>query len=170
MTPTTAQPDTKGTLELEAFLPYRLSVLANTLSRVIAETYERRFELSVGEWRLLAVLARFGPSSANAVCSRTAMDKVRVSRAVARGVERGLIDRRIDARDRRRSILTLTAEGRDLHDRIVPAALAREAELLAPFTPDDRRCLLDLLAQLQSRATTIEPRLADAAQAHETED
>src|SRR3546814_14741843 len=89
-------------LKLEAFLPYRLSVLANTLSRLVAQTYEHRYVLSVGEWRLLAVLARFGPLSANQVCARTAMDKVRVSRAVSRAVRRGLVDRRVAAKDRRR--------------------------------------------------------------------
>src|SRR5438445_5347964 len=71
-------------LELERFLPYRLSVLTNRISTAIARVYVRRFGLTVPEWRVMAVLGRFGEMPANAVCERTAMDKVRVSRAVAR--------------------------------------------------------------------------------------
>ena len=51
-------------LELERFLPYRLSVLSNTVSQAIADIYERRFELSITEWRVMAVLGRFEGLSA----------------------------------------------------------------------------------------------------------
>ena len=76
-------------LALEAFLPYRLSVLSNRISGAIGTVYANRFKLSIAEWRLMAALGRFGPMSANEVADRTAMDKVRVSRAVARMVENG---------------------------------------------------------------------------------
>jgi DNA-binding MarR family transcriptional regulator len=76
-------------LELERFLPYRLSVLSNRLSNAIARSYEQRFQLSVTEWRVIAVLGRFPGLSANEVAERTAMDKVAVSRAVARLLESG---------------------------------------------------------------------------------
>ncbi|MCA1778441.1 MAG: MarR family transcriptional regulator, partial [Xanthomonadaceae bacterium] len=42
-------------LELENFLPYRLSVLSNRVSQGIAATYEQRFGLSVTEWRVIAI-------------------------------------------------------------------------------------------------------------------
>jgi len=43
-------------IELEQFLPYRLSVLANTVSQGIARGYRERHDISVTEWRILAVL------------------------------------------------------------------------------------------------------------------
>jgi hypothetical protein len=46
-------------LELERFLPYRLSILSNTVSQSIAAEYQDRFELSMTEWRVMAVLGRF---------------------------------------------------------------------------------------------------------------
>src|SRR3546814_1367690 len=76
------------TLELERFLPYRLSVLSNRVSQKIADTYAERFGLAVTEWRVIAVLGRYPDLSAGAVAERTAMDKVAVSRAVARLLER----------------------------------------------------------------------------------
>src|SRR5438445_8846163 len=126
-----AEPDTTPGLELERFLPYRLSVLSNRISTAIARVYVRRFALTVPEWRVMAVLGRFGPMSANAVCERTAMDKVRVSRAVARLIATGRLARRIDAADRRRSVLALTRAGQDIYAEIAPLALAVEARLTA---------------------------------------
>ena len=43
-------------LQLERFLPYRLSVLANTVSATIAGAYASQHDLSIPEWRVMAVL------------------------------------------------------------------------------------------------------------------
>ena len=91
-------------LILESFIPYRLSVLSNRMSQTIAGLYQKRFGLAVTEWRVMAVLGRFPGLSANEVAERTAMDKVAVSRAVARLLERDLIRREIHSDDRRRSV------------------------------------------------------------------
>ena len=69
-------------LHLEKFLPYRLSVLSNTVSSAIAAAYFMNFGLSIPEWRVMAVLAANPGLSAAEVTARTAMDKVAVSRAV----------------------------------------------------------------------------------------
>ena len=44
------------TLRLDTFLPFRLSVLSNAVSRKIADMYEREFDISIWQWRILAVL------------------------------------------------------------------------------------------------------------------
>src|SRR5215831_10188413 len=113
-------------LELERFLPYRLSVLSNTVSQAIADIYERRFELSITEWRVMAVLARFEGLSAREVAERTAMDKVAVSRALARLVEAGRVHRGTHEGDKRRSVLSLSEAGWQVHDVVAPMARARE--------------------------------------------
>ncbi len=77
-------------LDLERFVPYQLSLLSNVVSQEIAEAYGDRFGLAITEWRILAVLGRFPGMSAAGVAERSAMDKVAVSRAVARLLERGL--------------------------------------------------------------------------------
>src|SRR5260221_14227701 len=89
----------ESSLELERFLPYRLSVLTNRISTAIARIYVRRFALTVPEWRVMAVLGPFGAMPADAVCERTAMDKVRGSRAVARLAAAGRLDPRSDQAD-----------------------------------------------------------------------
>ncbi|MFQ6004049.1 MAG: MarR family winged helix-turn-helix transcriptional regulator, partial [Woeseia sp.] len=102
----------KRELILEDFLPYRLSILSNTVSSTIASAYNRRFGLSIPEWRVIAVLGRFPGLSAVEVAERTLMDKVAVSRAVTRLIKSGRIDRQFADADRRRSLLNLSEQGR----------------------------------------------------------
>ena len=75
-------PNKPARLDLDAFMPYRLSVLTNRVSSAIARHYSERFGLSIPEWRVMAVLGETPGLSARDVAERTAMDKVQVSRAV----------------------------------------------------------------------------------------
>ena len=151
-----AAAEVDGRLVLEDFLPYRLSVLTNRISHAIARQYGARFGLSIAEWRVMAVLGRFAPASANEVSERTAMDKVRVSRAVARLKRSGLIVAATDRADRRRSALRLSAPGKRTYRRIVPLALGLEAELIGALTPSERATLDGLLAKLHARAEVLD--------------
>ena len=137
-------------LELERFLPYRLSILSNRVSQAIAREYQQRFELSMTEWRVMAVLARFDGDglSASAVAGHAEMDKVAVSRAVTRLAAAGRVTRRAHEGDKRRSVLRLTAAGWKVHDAIAPLARAHERAMLAELDDDDRRALARILDKL----------------------
>jgi DNA-binding MarR family transcriptional regulator len=142
-------------LVLERFLPYRLSVLTNRLSGAIAREYSQRFDLGVTEWRVMAILGRTPNLSANQVAQRTAMDKVAVSRAVARLLASGRIEREYDATDRRRSVLRLSKAGYAIYDQIVPLALAFERQVLGELPAEECALLfrlLDRLDELELRA------------------
>lgn len=145
-------PDSKtpdhAPLELERFLPYRLSILSNTISQGIADDYQKRYDLSVTEWRVMAVLARFDGLSAREVAERTAMDKVAVSRALARLVEAGRVNRDTHDGDKRRSVLGLSEAGWKLHDEVAPMARAREREVLAKLNEEERVWLERILDKL----------------------
>src|SRR5512141_2909135 len=135
-------------LELERFLPYRLSILSNTVSQAIAREYQQRFDLSVTEWRVMAVLARFDTLSAREVAERTAMDKVAVSRALAGLVASGRVIRRMDADDKRRSVLRLSASGWKIHDAVAPLARAQERKLLSRLNAEEQSWLDQILNKL----------------------
>ncbi len=141
-------------LDFAHFLPYRLSVLANTISQDIASEYEQRFGLSVTQWRVMAILGRHDDLAARDVAERTAMDKVAVSRAVAGLLERELVSRTVAPSDRRESRLRLTASGRHIHDQIVPLALEHERRLLQRLDAEEQRWLMRILDQLQA---SLEP-------------
>lgn len=142
-------PSEHASWELDRFLPYRLSVLSNRVSQTIAGAYARRFGLAVTEWRVIAVLGRYPALSANGVAARTAMDKVAVSRAVARLLERGLLQRDVHGDDRRRSVLELSEAGYRIYDEVVPLALDYERKLLAPLSTEERTELHRLIGKLQ---------------------
>ncbi|MDQ3288231.1 MAG: MarR family transcriptional regulator [Pseudomonadota bacterium] len=135
-------------LDLEHFLPYRLSVLSNRVSSAIAREYSERFGLGVTEWRVLAVLGRYPDLSAGEVAQRTAMDKVAVSRAVAGLVSAGRLLRETDENDRRRSVLRLSEAGYRIHDEVAPLALAFERRVLDGMDASERDLLFRLLDRL----------------------
>ena len=139
-------------LHLEHFVPYRLSVLTNIVSQSIAEAYEREFGLSIPQWRVIAVLARYPDLSAIEVAERTAMDKVAVSRAVQGLLASRRLVRAYDSGDRRRSRLRLSSAGKSVYTRVAPLALSYERKLLDALSPTDRRTLDRLLGRLVERA------------------
>ena len=126
-------------LHLEGFLPYRLSVLSNTVSSAIAAAYFANFGLSIPEWRVMAVLAANPGLSAAEVTARTAMDKVAVSRAVATLLSAGRLRRTTAPADRRRTHLALTPAGARVYAQVVPMALEYERQLVAPLSKSRTR-------------------------------
>jgi DNA-binding MarR family transcriptional regulator len=142
-------------LILEDFLPYRLSVLSHTISTTIANVYEKRFGVSIPEWRVIAILGRFPGLSAVEVADRTMLDKVAVSRAVTKLIRNGRIDRQFADADRRRSILNLSDEGRQVHDEIAPLALAFEHDLLQGISTEDYDTFNIVIERLLAKARLL---------------
>lgn len=142
-------------LDLDCFLPYRLSVLTNSVSNAIARHYADRFDLAPPEWRVMAALGQSPGLSAREVALRTAMDKVQVSRAVAGLVQARRVKKQMDLRDRRVTRLILTARGRAIYEAIVPEALALEERFLAVLAPKERAALNRLIGKLSSEASAL---------------
>ena len=145
----------KDELILEDFLPYRLSVVSHTISTTIAKVYEKRFGVSIPEWRVIAILGRFPGLSAVEVADRTMLDKVAVSRAVTKLIRNGRIDRQFADADRRRSILNLSEEGRQVHDEIAPLALEFEHDLLQGMSAEDYDTFNTVIERLLAKARLL---------------
>ncbi len=141
-------------LTLDDYLPYRLSIASNAVSKLIARAYEDRFGLTIPQWRLMAVLAE-RPMTQQQIVARTAMDKVTVSRAAHGLVARHLVGRAAHGTDGRSHILALTDQGRDLHSEIAPLAIAYEAALLAGLTPAEVETMKRLLLRLETAANRL---------------
>lgn len=134
--------------DLAEFLPYQLTVAAARVSRAFAERYRTDFGLSIPEWRVLAHLSHSGTVSVREIHARVDMDKSKVSRAAARLVAAGYIEKHENSADRRLIGLTLTPEGRALVARIFPIVRSYQAELIARLGPESeplRRALAALL-------------------------
>ncbi len=145
----------RGGLDLDHFVPYRLSVLSNRVSKAIANEYSVRFGLTIPEWRVMAVLGGTPGLSARAVAERTEMDKVQVSRAVARLLRTRRIQRSTDGEDGRVTRLSLSARGRAIYDEIVPLALQLEERFLSVLSRDERERFDALMTTLSQEAKTF---------------
>jgi DNA-binding MarR family transcriptional regulator len=142
-------------LVLEDFLPYRLSVLSNRISRAIAKRYAKAFALTIPEWRVIAVVGRRPGLTAKEIAEATEMDKVAVSRAVARLMTARRLAAAADRNDARRQLLSLTRDGEALHARIAPIALAAEEKLLAALSVRERTELDALVDRLLDAARSL---------------
>jgi DNA-binding MarR family transcriptional regulator len=142
-------------LRLDAYLPYRLSVASNAVSRLIARAYEDRFGLTIPQWRLIAVLGEDGPLTQQAIGTRTVMDKVTVSRATQGLVKRRLVQRAPHDVDGRSHHLALSKAGELLYSEVAPVALEYEDRLLREFDPAAVEELKRVLRHLERAAEVL---------------
>ena len=146
-----APPPANGdAFRLEDYLPYRLAVAANRVTRLCARRYSETYGLSIPEWRVLAVVGRFGTLSPSAVGEWTAMDKVKVSRAAANLVARGMLRQTQDPEDGRGRLLRLTRKGSAVHDGMVPLACELEGQLADGMSRTEWSSLLKALDKLNT--------------------
>jgi DNA-binding MarR family transcriptional regulator len=145
-------------LDLKEFLPYRLSIVTNKVSYNLGCMYSEKFGMSTSEWRVMAVLGLEKNLSAEQVCTKTEMDKVTVSRAVTRLIEKKHIVRKFSEQDRRRSILRLSKPGYSIYTRIVPLARLYEEQLLDGLSKQEINQLDKLLDKLNRQASDMSGR------------
>ncbi len=106
-------------------------------------------EITPPQWAAVAKLAELGQCSQNLLGRHTAMDVATIKGVVARLEARGLAQTAPDPTDRRRLVVSLTAEGLAAYARWADAARAVTAETLAPLTSAEQSRLLDLLKKLR---------------------
>jgi DNA-binding MarR family transcriptional regulator len=149
---------------LEDFLPFRLSVAAASVSRLMGRRLAEAYGISIAEWRVLTAVGRYGTLSPSLVGERTAMDKVKVSRAAASLVARGLIKQSQDPADGRGRLLRLTRKGASVHNGAAPLAHELESEIAQGLSRNEWAALQKALARLGSHVQSIdEPDTAEAA-------
>jgi len=73
-----------------------------------------------------------------------------ISKSVAMLVQRGWVERKLDARDRRKTLVVLTAAGRRALSGIKNQALRHVMARLEPLTATERRELMPLLSRLEA--------------------
>jgi DNA-binding MarR family transcriptional regulator len=142
-------------MELEKFFPYRITVLAEQVSLATAQVYRTRFALGRDEWRVLAALAHHGELRAADVKERTTLDKMQVSRALARLESDGLVARSPDPTDGRAWRVRVLPAGMALYRKIVPMVQAREEYLLSDLSAEEREVLSTALAKVEARARQL---------------
>ncbi len=128
---------TPENFHLSSFLPYRLAVLSERVSRRLSVEYGRTHGLVVAEWRVLVHLLRCGAVSVRDIHNCVNLEKPRVSRAVSRLEAEGLVQKTQGEADGRLVAISLTDAGRRALTDIIPAATRIERHLMDAVSPDE---------------------------------
>jgi len=141
--------------EIRELISFRIHAVANLLSRGAALTYRRQFDVSLMEWRTLALLGAHEPLSLNELSRHAGLDKSQMSRVVAGLSKRALVLRGPDSADGRGVRLTLSRAGAKLYAGLIASANRRNDAFAAVLSVDERRQLDDMLARLADKAREL---------------
>lgn len=135
---------------LSAFLPYRLAVLSERVSRRLSVEYDRLYGLSVAEWRVLVHLGRCGTVSVRDIHNCVNLEKPRVSRAVTRMEKAGFVGKVPGKEDGRLVAISLTAKGLEALAAILPPAKEMEARLRDAVTASEMETFCRVMEQMHA--------------------
>jgi DNA-binding MarR family transcriptional regulator len=134
---------------------YRFSILAARQMRCLSEMYAQVFDLPVSQWKVLPIIGHYGPMSAKNVGERSSLEPEKVTRAVDQLVARGLVTRRPDPKDRRRVILSLAANGKQMFEESEKLRGIIEDKFLGALPPKERLAFHRILDKLEDRAAEM---------------
>jgi DNA-binding MarR family transcriptional regulator len=141
--------------EIRQLISFRIHAVANLLSRGAALAYRREFDVSLMEWRTLALLGAHQPLSLNELSRHAGLDKSQMSRVVAGLSKRALVLRGPDSTDGRGVRLTLSRAGAKLYAGLIASANRRNDAFAAVLSAGERQTLDDMLERLADKAREL---------------
>lgn len=150
-------------------LTYRLLRLSNTLGLYSNRRYRDELDVTLPEWRVLSIIALLETTSARDISRALATDKAWVGLTVQKLERRGFVRRVSDRHDGRRTLVSLTRQGQEVHDTIMVNARRRQKRLLGALPQGTADTLIACLEKLQTEADRMLAEL-DEAQAERTSD
>ncbi len=140
-------------IEAEPEEGYRLQdqigfVLRKAHQRHVAIFATKIADLTPPQFAALAKLADVGETSQNQLGSLIAMDAATVKGVIDRLKARGLVELTRHDVDKRRLLVSLTPQGRETIERLIPLAEAITTETLAPLSQKEAATLFKLLSRI----------------------
>jgi len=140
--------------------PRRLGQRLHAFSNMVQSYYYGRTEQPLGialsEWRVLrATILKPGVSQAE-VAAGEGINVMRVSRAVASLKRKAMIDVESDPEDRRRTMLSPTALGRELGIDIAARETATYDHIFSVLSDSEQELLDDLLARVNDHVQNVD--------------
>ncbi len=138
-------------LQLDSFLPAIIRSLDEGMAVNMSRRITGPFRLTMTEWRILLFLAEHEALTASDIVGYTAMEKSKVSRAIANLENLGMVEREVAEDDQRVKLLRLTEKGLKRYHALVPRVLDWERELIDALDVGEYRDLLFILDKLSRR-------------------
>lgn len=156
-------------LDLEHFVPYRISILATLIRKALSEIYRDDPGLTEPEWKVFTTIAHFGPLPSGDIGLHMTLDRMAISRALARLISLQLVGRAPLESDARMSEVNLTSRGSKVFDKLARQAAAIEKAILAPLSGKEVSQFLGLIDKIEmhfrSRGNARRPVLIATAKA-----
>lgn len=148
-----AQPDSKAfEADEDAYvLDEQVGFILRQVQQRHAVLFSERFtnELTPTQWAAVSKLAEIGEASQNLLGRLSAMDVSTIKGVVNRLTARSLIATRPDPEDRRRVLISLSEEGRQLFNTHLKDAIEASRDTLRPLRPHERSAFVRMLKKLR---------------------
>ncbi|MFT6675648.1 MAG: DNA-binding MarR family transcriptional regulator [Sulfitobacter sp.] len=135
-------------LSIEDIITFRLRRLVLIGEREGHLWSNALFDLSLNEWRVLALVVARAPARAADIAEFLLMDKSQTSRLVKSLAGKGLITMLEDSADRRAHVLELTVQGAEVYHGMMAEVLRSNEEVLAPLSKDEVAVFSGMLQRL----------------------
>ncbi len=133
--------------ELEESIGYMVRNAHRAYDRVLATALSKQKVLT-GQWSLLRVLWHEDNLSQIEVANRMKIERASLTIMLNTVEKAGLITRKIDARDRRKQLISLTRKGRALQSVLVPIGTSVNEIALTGLSPREISTLRSLLQRV----------------------
>jgi DNA-binding MarR family transcriptional regulator len=133
--------------------------LVRAADALLAEIDRRRrsiADLSPGAFQLLAVLEGAGePLAPHTIAERLLVSSASTTSLLDTLERRGLVERRAHPTDRRKALVHLTDEARDIVDRMLPVVHAAATEAVAELSEAEREQLISSLTSVRHQVAEL---------------
>jgi len=133
-------------------LTYRLLRLSNTLGLYSNRRYRAEFDVTLPEWRVMSIIALLETTSAQEISRSVSTDKAWVGLTLQKLEKRGFVRRVTYKQDGRRTLVSFTRQGKDVHDAILANAKRRQRRLLGVLGEKDAETVFAAIDRLQAEA------------------
>jgi len=145
----------RRTPAFRALLGYQINSTSEALRRGAVLRLRREHDVSLMEWRTLALIEHLQPVRLRDLAADFGADKAQISRIVTALADRGLVVRRVRAGDARSAQLELTDSGRAKTLALTRVAQERDRAFRACLKPAELEQLIGMLARIRARAQEL---------------
>ncbi|MDX3905116.1 MAG: MarR family transcriptional regulator [Pigmentiphaga sp.] len=139
-------------IPIEQFVTTLVPQLASLMRRNVTGVYARQHGLTVPQWRLLALIARYSPLPFTDAVTLSGLDKGQISRTLRELQSSGLCTVEPDSSGNKKKVVCVISKaGLDRYQALVPVAQRKQVDLLAALSQSERRALYTSLIKLMQR-------------------
>lgn len=140
--------------DIRHLFSYNVQRLAALSTRIASLSIRPTFNISMHEWRAMAMLDYLGMAPLQTLAGRAGIQKSQMSRTVTALEAAGMIEREENTRDKRSTWLRLSPEGKALVREVLLASRDRNRNMLRALSEQERLELMRLMEKVTRGSLT----------------